>query len=160
MSRPTVARETAKQKRQKFVSKGGGLIQSVSQEAKCETSFSAVVDDMGFPVPVQAQVYWNRKPEAKQVLAQLQAARGQVRKLVPDDPMWCEVNLNGVIADLSSAINRFFAAVPAYVCPYCQGRKPDSCTACKGRGVISKFMWSMVPEELRNTRELSTKGTK
>jgi hypothetical protein len=74
--------------------------------------------------------------------------------------MWCEANLNGVLADLSSAINRFSAAVPAYVCPYYQGRKPDSCTACKGRGVISKFMWSMVPEELRNARELSTKGTK
>jgi hypothetical protein len=153
VSRPTVARELAKQKEQREnVSKRGGLIQSVGQEVKCETSVCAVVDDMGFPVPVQAQTYWDRRPEAKQVLAQLQAARGQVKKLIPDDPMWCEVNLNGVIADLSSAINRFHAAVPAHVCPYCGGVKVDDCKGCKGRGVVSQFMWKMAPKEFTEKR--------
>jgi hypothetical protein len=71
--------------------------------------------------------------------------------------MWAEVNLNGVLGDLSNAINRFTAAVPAYVCPYCQGQNPDGCTTCKGRGVISKYMWSMVPQELREMRERSTR---
>jgi len=78
-----------------------------------------------------------------------------VRQLTPDDPMWCEVNLNGVLADLSNAINRFAAAVPAYVCVYCQGRNPDGCRARKGRGVVSKYMWSMIPEELRKMREIT-----
>src|SRR4030095_16383478 len=82
---------------------------------------------------------------------------GQVKKLISDDPMWAEVNLNGVLGDLSDAVSRFTAAVPAYVCPYCQGQRPDGCTTCKGRGVISKHMWSMVPEELREMRERSTR---
>ena len=70
--------------------------------------------------------------------------------LSPDDPMWCEVNLNGVLADLSSAINRFTSAVPAYVCPYCKGIKVDGCKACKGRGCMSKFLYThAVPEELK-----------
>ena len=91
------------------------------------------------------------------VLGQIQAAKRQVKRLMPDDPMWCEVfNLNGVLADLASAINRFSSAVPAYVCPYCKG-KAENCKGCKGRGVISKFMWSMVPEELRKMSQI--KGT-
>ncbi len=113
-----------------------------------------VVDDMGYPVPEPARVYWNRKPEAKNVLAQIGAVRGQVKKLLTDDPMWSAVNLNGVLADLSSAYNRFTAAIPAYVCPYCKGVKIDNCKCCKGKGVISKFVWSLVPEELRKMREI------
>jgi hypothetical protein len=118
------------------------------------------VDDMGYPVPQAALPYWNRKPEARNVLNQIVPARGQVRKLLPDDPMWSAVNLNGVLGDLSAAYNRFAAAIPVYVCPYCEGKKVDGCLCCKGKGVISKYVWSMVPEELRNARELSTKGTK
>jgi len=116
-----------------------------------------VVDDNGTPVPVAALEYWNRKPEAKMVLGQISAARSQVKKLLPDDPMWSAVNLNGVLADLASAINRFSSAVPAYVCAYCKGIKTDSCKGCKGKGVVSKFEWSMVPEEMRKMREI--KGT-
>jgi predicted DNA-binding protein (UPF0251 family) len=117
----------------------------------------AVMDDSGFEVPEAARKYWDRKPEARNVLNQISAARGQVKKLLADDPMWCEVNLNGVIADLSGAFNRFAAAVPSHVCPYCKGQKPDNCKGCKGRGVVSKYMWSMIPEELRKMREI--KGT-
>jgi hypothetical protein len=84
------------------------------------------VDDMGYPVPKTALPYWNRKAEARNVLNQIGAARGQVRKLLPDDPMWSAVNLNGVFADLSAAYNRFTAAVPSYVCPYCKGNNTDS----------------------------------
>lgn len=106
-------------------------------------------DDSGFAIPEPALVYWNRKPEARNVLNQISAARGQVKKLLPDDPMWSAVNLNGVIADLNSAFNRFSAAVPAHVCPYCKGVKPDNCKCCKGKGVVSKFTWSTIPEEVR-----------
>lgn len=111
------------------------------------------IDDMGIPVPKQALAYWDRKGEAKMVLGQISAARSQVKKLMPDDPMWSAVNLNGVLGELSSAYNRFSAAIPAYVCPYCEGKKPDNCLCCKGKGVISKFVWNTVPEELRKKRE-------
>jgi hypothetical protein len=63
-------------------------------------------------------------------------------------------DLNGVIADLNSAFNRFAAAIPAFVCPYCDGENVGGCQCCKGKGVISKYMWSMIPEELRKLREI------
>jgi hypothetical protein len=109
-------------------------------------------DDNGSVIPPAALPYWNRKPEAKNVLNQISACRGQVKKLEPSDPMWSSVNLNGVLADLNSAYNRFAAAIPAYVCPYCKGVKVDNCKCCKGKGVISKFVMSTVPEEIRNAR--------
>jgi len=68
------------------------------------------VDDI--PIPKPAIKYWNRRDEAKGILRQISSIRIEIEKLLPDDPMWCEVNLNGVLADLSSAINRFSAAVP------------------------------------------------
>jgi hypothetical protein len=111
------------------------------------------VDDWNTPIPKAALPYWNRKPEAKNVLNQISACRGQVKKLEPSDPMWSSVNLNGVLADLNSAYNRFAAAIPAYVCPYCKGVKVDNCKCCKGKGVISKFVMSTVPEELKKKME-------
>jgi hypothetical protein len=113
------------------------------------TGTSDLLDENGVSIPIGAREYWNRRPEANNVLNQIRAAKGQVKKLLADDPMWAEVNLNGVLADLGSASNRFAAAVPAYVCPYCKG-KAENCKSCKGRGVVSKFMWSMMPEEIKN----------
>ncbi len=98
------------------------------------------VDDNGTAIPANALPYWNRKAEAKNVLNQISAARGQVKKLMPDDPMWANVNLNGVIADLNSAFNRFTAAVPSYVCPYCNGVKVDGCKCCNYPGRNPKEM--------------------
>ncbi len=111
------------------------------------------VDYNGTSIPEAALPYWNRKPEANNVLAQISAARGQVKKLLPDDPMYSSVNLNGVLADLNSAYNRFAAAIPMYVCPMCKGTKPDGCKCCKGKGVISKFVYSQVPDELKHKPE-------
>jgi hypothetical protein len=124
-------------------------IRKAAEVSKQKDADENVCDDLGYPVPKTALAYWNRKQEAKNVLAQISAARGQVKKLLPDDPMWSAVNLNGVIADLNSAFNRFAAAIPAFVCPYCDGENVDGCKCCKGKGVVSKFTWSVIPEEMR-----------
>jgi len=108
-----------------------------------------IVDANGVPIPKQAMAYWNRIPEAKMMLGQISAARSQLRKIVDGDPMYSNVNVQGVIGHLNEAYNMFSAAVPAYVCPYCKG-KAENCKSCKGRGVVSKFMWSMMPEEIKN----------
>src|SRR5207249_3881637 len=55
------------------------------------------VDDI--PIPKPAIKYWNRRDEAKGILRQISSIRIEIEKLLPDDPMWCEVNLNGVLAD-------------------------------------------------------------
>ena len=87
-----------------------------------QSSNGESVDDMGYPVPEAALAYWNRKPEARNVLNQIGAARCQVRKLVPDDPMWSAVNLNGVLADLSAAYNPFYGGYSGARMPVCKGK--------------------------------------
>lgn len=136
------------------------VFEVASSIAKSESKNGASdVDALGFPVPEgEAQKFWERRYLALEISAQLRAAKTRIKSLSPDDPMWSEVNLNGVLGSLSDAINRFAASVPAYVCVYCQGINPKKCTTCKGRGVISKFMWSMVPEELRKMREKQCHG--
>ena len=107
------------------------------------------VDACGVSIPDTAKPYWRRKSEANNVLNQIKAAKGQVKKLMPDDPMYCEVNLNGVMSDLNGAINRFSAAIPAHVCPYCKGNA-ENCKPCKGRGVVSEYFWkTAVPAEMK-----------
>jgi len=156
-----VSERTVRNVKDQTAKKGGFAVLSDKKRKKIEEEKNTapedvIVDDHGTPVPKgAAQAYWARKSEAMNVLNQIRAAR-QVKRLRPEEVMWCECNLNGVLADLSSAMNRFSSAVPAYVCPYCKGIKTDSCKGCKGRGVVSKFMWSMIPEELRKMRE--TKG--
>lgn len=119
------------------------------------------LDDLGYPIPEgTARVYWDRRDEAQNILKQLRAARTAVKGILDGDPLYAEVNVNGVTSDLGSAINRFKAAVPAYVCTHCQGVTPEKCTVCKGRGVISEFMWSVVPEEIRKMREKAVKNGK
>ena len=77
-------------------------------EREQESPDSQIVDETGFPVPAgDAQFYWLRRPEAEAVLSKMRLAKRAVKELLPDDPMWHGVNLNGVLGDLGSAINRF-----------------------------------------------------
>ena len=101
-------------------------------------------------MPPNARKIWDRREEAKTLLNGIRAQKRIINALSDHDLMWCEVNLQGVIADIGSAISRFTSAVPAYVCPYCKGIKIEGCKACRGRGVMSKFMYThAVPEEMK-----------
>lgn len=147
-----VSEVTVKRVKRKKGIKKGGFDPELPEESK-KIEKAQVVDTNGDTVPEPAISYWNRKKEAKSVLNQISACRGQVKNLDQNDPMWSNVNLNGVIGDLSNAYNRFAAAVPAYVCPYCKGVKVDDCKCCKGKGVISKFVWSTIPDDVRGKSE-------
>jgi hypothetical protein len=137
---------------ERFHSKGGQITaKSIKEAIKYEKKEELGVDTDadGKIVPSTALPYWRRKSEANNVLNQIKAAKGQVKKLMPDDPMYCEVNLNGVMSDLNSAINRFTAAIPAHVCPYCKG-SATNCKPCHGRGVVSEYFYkTAVPEEMK-----------
>ena len=55
-----------------------------------------------------------------------------------------------MLGSLNDVVGRLRTAIPAHVCPYCKGVKPDGCKACKGRGVVSKYFWdTAVPKEMK-----------
>lgn len=112
------------------------------------------VDASGYAVPAPALPYWRRKAEAEEILNFIRSAKKKVNALDKDDPMWRKASLNGVLADLDSAINRFRGGVPAHVCGHCDGKKPIGCEACNGIGVVSEFFWRQcVPEEKKEQRK-------
>ena len=141
VSVPSVQRAKAKIRGKTKQSKNG---------RKDEKPASAPTDSMGFLVPESARPYWERKSEVTEIANAIHAVKRQIEGIPKNDPMYCEVSLSGVIGDLNSANNRLRAAVPAHVCPYCKGVKPDNCKACKGRGVVSSYFWkTAVPADMK-----------
>ncbi len=107
-------------------------------------------DILGNKITAGAAPYWRRKSEVKEIINQIHAIQRKIETIPKDDPMYANVGLSGVTGDLKSAVNRLMAAVPAYLCPYCKGIKPDECKACHSRGVVSKYFWdTAVPKEMK-----------
>lgn len=115
-------------------------------------------DETGYPVPPPAMACWNRKAEVEETLRLISKARCAVRDIPHEDPMHVETHAQDVLASLSDAYRTFAQSVPHAVCPTCQGRRPENCMVCKGRGMISKFLWdTAIPKELKDIREHSCK---
>jgi len=116
-------------------------------------------DALGYPIPEPALPYWNRADEVKDILKQISKLKTLAEELqTRKDPMYCEVNLNWARVELGNLYQAFKCAIPYVVCTTCQGRIPESCTLCKGRGVISEFRWEhALPEEARMMRSMAVK---
>ena len=143
-----VSRRSVQRAKAKIEGKHVNKTTGTSKKASGSVSDSEV-DANGIDIPDGARPYWNRRTEAKAILVEISKIKGEIKKLEPSDPMWAGINLNGVLSDLNSAYNRFAASVPAHVCPYCKGVKPENCKGCKSKGVVSAYFYKMAPEELR-----------
>lgn len=141
---------------------GGGnpaprTIQAEANNRAKTAAVDIVLDTTGYPVPSRALPFWNRSQEVQDVLTILSRVKGILQKAEQDkDLMWGEINFSTVIPDLSKVWTHIQTAKPYAVCPYCQGMKPDTCSFCKGRGVVSHYRWGMVPSELKTVRSKAT----
>lgn len=135
-----------------------GITEAAQQDTNSEEPIIAV-DKTGYPVPESSMIYWMRSVEVEEILLHISRARSRAKELQDSkDPMYCEVNMNSVYADLCNAYNSFKLALPHAVCPVCQGQTADTCTLCGGRGLISKFRFeTAVPEELKTIRNKTIK---
>ncbi len=105
-----------------------------------------VLDSAGIAVPATALPYWDRKSEVQEIINQINSIKRKMND-VQNDPMYCEVGVNGVLGSLNDVVGRLRAAIPAHVCPYCKG---EGCKNCKERGVVSKYFWdTAVPKEMK-----------
>ncbi len=116
------------------------------------------LDETGYPVPERALKYWKMREEMQELLGLISAARSAIRKENQEDRIFVEIRLQEIVAILNDAYRQFALAVPYAVCPTCQGRAPDTCRLCTGRGVISKFRYdTCVPSDLKAVRDKATK---
>lgn len=126
----------------------------VPTKSKPEIVDAVELDSIGWPIPEKALPYWNRKQEIQDILTELSKLKGLLKaKQEEDDPMWREVNFSGAIADLSRLWTNIQTAKPYVVCPTCQGKLPEKCAHCRGRGLLSEFRWSAVDKDTKAMRE-------
>ena len=160
--RPAVVREAVKESPNGHVS--ARAITEAAQRVVAPTKPAPqkqLLDATGWPVPDELVKLFHRVDEVKEVLGRIAATRGLMRRVEETrDILWQPVNKSTMNSDLDRIYHELKMALPYAVCPKCQGRDINnkSCDACKGRGVISEFIYkTAIPEELKAVREKSCK---
>lgn len=114
-------------------------------------------DDTGYAIPDEILPLWNRREEVKEIQRAIATALRMVKSAhEKPDPLWQGVGMQSIAIALNNAKRDLDLAHPYAVCCACQGRATENCTACKGRGFISKHHFdSCVPEEFKAIRSKS-----
>jgi len=110
-------------------------------------------DATGHPIPDHLIGLWDRRVEVEDLLAHLSKVRCAVQAAQDAaDPLFAELNTSAAMANLNTAYDALKATAPHAVCPWCHGALSDQCRGCKGRGMIGRFAWGLVPAELKKGR--------
>jgi hypothetical protein len=116
-----------------------------------------VRDATGYAIPEKILPLWNRRQEVKDIQNEIASVIRDVKAIrEKPDPLWQTVNMQAIEISLNNCKRDLDGATPYAVCTVCQGRSMDSCTACKGRGFISRHHYeTCVPIELKAIRDKS-----
>ncbi len=102
-----------------------------------------VLDATGWPIPTQLIPLWQRAQEVQELLTILSRVKGALRSAQDNkDMLFAEVSFSSALSQLDQAWTDIKTAKPFAVCPTCQGQLPDTCTLCRGRGLISEHRWN------------------
>lgn len=163
-----VAREVSKVPKEKRAAvvkeaakSGAVTTKTVAAAAKVIEAEEVITDEVGREIPPKIQQYWNRAEEIRNIMRLVKQVKLLIERAKRDnDLMFAEIN-DGVTSDLERAYHSIECGIPYAVCTQCQGH-PESqpkgqCRLCLGRGLISKFRWRTVPEEVRKMVEKGKK---
>lgn len=125
---------------------------------RVKTKHEIPKDREGLPIPTPAMAVWLRRDEVKEKLTFL----GELKQWADDmqgtgDPLYAEVSFSGLLLDIEKVISILKTAVPYVVCSACQGQAPNTCTMCKGRGMISRFRYHGIPATPDSMKEIRQK---
>jgi hypothetical protein len=113
-----------------------------------------VLDQTGYKVPPKALVYWNRRQEIQDILTTISRISSNLERALKEGDKLYQAEIRPTaLSDLKMIYTTFTHAMPFAVCPYCQGQLPEKCMTCKGRGVISKLKFDVLPPEFKRVRE-------
>jgi len=117
---------------------------------------NAEKDKNGTAIPSEVLPLWNRRDELQHLITSLQRILKTVRDAQSvGDLLFKGSSEQNNISKLESIISELKAAMPEYVCPYCNGVMSQDCSEdyCHKRGLLSEFWWKLVPETTRNLHE-------
>lgn len=120
----------------------GPVTAKAIREAARPIPATVELDREGFQIPAQAMHTWNRKDEPQKLLNLLSDVRVALTAAQQNkDSLYCEVNFSAVFADIGNAYAGIKRAIPHAVCLSCQGKLPEKCRDCGGRGMVSKLFY-------------------
>lgn len=112
-----------------------------------------VRDKTDWVIPVSRLPLWNRSQEVQDMLTTISKIKCLLEKAEESkDVLYAEVQFGTAVPLLEQVYSLVKRALPYAVCPTCQGRASEQCVFCKGRGIISDFMWDRVPREVKEIR--------
>ena len=115
-------------------------------------------DATGLEIPRETINLWNQADGPggpKELLSGISRIRSALEAAQESgNPLFVEIDFNQNLATLNQVYVDLKRAIPYAVCHSCQGKVPDTCTVCKGRGYVSQFYWEhCVPQEIKDLRK-------
>ncbi len=115
-------------------------------------------DSTGLEIPRETINLWNQADGPggpKELLSGISRIRSALQAAQESgNPLFVEIDFNQDLANLNQVYVDLKRAIPFAVCHSCQGKVPDTCTVCKGRGYVSQFYWEhCVPQEIKDLRK-------
>lgn len=117
-----------------------------SGELRCKT---------GVVIPEDIKLLWARRNEVLEMLQAISDVKVYVAKAVKaEDVLYAEMD-NHFEVMIGNVYQTLKQALPYAVCTACNGKRPEKCVLCKGRGFISQFLFESpaITEKTRKLRE-------
>lgn len=106
-----------------------------------------VIDTFGNIIPENLIPMWESRQEVRDVSVALCNAKVKIELANKDKKSaWSGLNFNSTLMHLENALMQVKGAIPHCVCPYCHGL---GCLACKGVGIMTKFQYETVPDDMK-----------
>ena len=113
-----------------------------------------MIDKVGREIPGEVEPLWKEAAQFETMLTTLQRVKVYVEKAYNESDLRFRECGQDSFIDIGNAIISLKRVLPYALCPYCQGRTRQNCTACKQRGFVSKFFWDRcVPLEIKQLIE-------
>ena len=112
------------------------------------------VDRFGNKIPESIVDGWVRAIDFAAVLATMIECRTMIESGIKNNDVILREISCSTLSVIKQACIELKCVIPYTVCPTCQGRKPDRCSLCRGRGYISEYRYkNCVPDKVRELHE-------
>ena len=106
-----------------------------------------VIDTFGNIIPENLIPMWESRFEVVHVAEALRTQFEEIKKASSQKTScWSGLNFNSTLMHLENALMQVKGAIPHCVCPYCHG---IGCLACKCVGMMTKFQYDTVPDDMK-----------
>lgn len=114
-----------------------------------------VLDMTGWPIPEGLHEVWSHRAEIDALSREVAAIETKMIALQKNKPAhWIGLNANQAVGLLQQLHVCIGEARLHAVCTTCAGRNHAKCAHCRGKGILSKFLWdSTVPAEIKAIRQ-------